>query len=87
MLLKNTNVPILLAVNTSGEGDYYWSVTPKGPPPYNEKGRASDIWGFKIDDQATKPVLISPPNGDHVPYKQPSLPFIWKPVDHAWSTS
>ncbi len=63
--------------------DYYWAVTPKGPPPYNEKGLASEIWGFNIDHQATKPVLISPPNGSHVPYKQPSLKFIWKPVDHA----
>jgi Zn-dependent metalloprotease len=63
--------------------DYYWSVTPKGPPPYNEKGLASQLWGFNIDGQATKPVLISPPNGGHVPYKQPSLKFTWKPVDHA----
>jgi hypothetical protein len=63
--------------------DYYWSVTPKGPAPYNEKGQASQIWGFDIDREATKPVLISPPNGGHVPYKQPSLPFIWEPVDHA----
>ena len=63
--------------------DYYWSVTPKGPPPYNEKGLASQLWGFNIDSDAIKPVLISPPNGGHVPYKQPSLRFTWKPVDHA----
>jgi Zn-dependent metalloprotease len=63
--------------------DYYWSVTPKGPPPYNEKGLASQTWGFNIDHQATKPVLISPSDGSHIPYKQPSLRFTWKPVDHA----
>ncbi len=63
--------------------DYYWSVTPKGPPFWNETGLASQIWGFSIDPQATKPVLLSPPNGGHVPYKQPSLRFGWTPVDHA----
>jgi Zn-dependent metalloprotease len=63
--------------------DYFWSVTPKGPPPYNENGLASQIWGFNIDREATKPVLLSPPNGSHVPYKQPSLRFLWKPVDQA----
>jgi hypothetical protein len=81
-----SQVPQIGVVNPAVENfrsDYYWSVTPKGPPPYNEKGRASEIWGFNIDHQATKPVLISPPNGGHVPYKQPSLKFIWKPVDHA----
>ena len=63
--------------------DYYWSVTPKGPPPWNEKGVASETWGFNIDRDATKPVLIVPPDGSHVPYKQASLRFIWEPVDHA----
>jgi len=76
-----TSQVLNLAVDSEGED--YWSVTPKGPAPYNEKGRASEVWGFNIDPQATKPVLISPPNGGQVPYKQPSLPFIWKPVDHA----
>jgi len=61
---------------------YYWTVTPKGPPPYNEKGLASEIWGFNIDPQATKPVLHYPPDGGHVPYKQ-ALRFLWKPVDYA----
>jgi Zn-dependent metalloprotease len=62
--------------------DYYWSVTPKGPPPWNEKGLASETWGFNIDRLATKPVLVRPPNGSHVPYKQ-ALRFLWEPVDHA----
>ena len=81
-----SQVPQIGVVNPAVENfrsDYYWSVTPKGPPPYNEKGRASKIWGFNIDPQAIKPVPISPPNGSHVPYKQPSLKFTWKPVDHA----
>jgi Zn-dependent metalloprotease len=63
--------------------DYYWSVTPKGPAPYDEKGLASQIWGFDLDQGATKPVLISPLNGSYVPYKQSSLRFTWKPVEHA----
>jgi Zn-dependent metalloprotease len=63
--------------------DYYWSVTPKGPPPWNEKGLASQVWGFNIDRQATKPTLIYPRDGALVPYKQPSLRFLWKPVDQA----
>ena len=77
-----TSQVLSLPVDTSGE-DYHWSVTPKGPPPYNEKGLASQTWGFNINSDAIKPVLISPADGSHVPYKQPSLPFIWKPVDHA----
>jgi len=76
-----TSQVLNLAVDSEGED--YWSVTPKGPAPYNEKGLASQIWGFNIDREATKPVLISPPNGGYVPYKQPSLKFTWKPVDHA----
>lgn len=75
------NLPIDTQV--SGQVSHYWTVTPKGPPPYGEKGLASQIWGFKIDPQATKPVLLSPPNDSHVPYKQPSLRFTWEPVDHA----
>ena len=55
----------------------------EGATPYNEKGLASQLWGFDIDSDAIRPVLISPPNGGHVPYKQPSLQFTWKPVDHA----
>jgi len=80
------NSQIGISSNPVVEGlrrDYYWSVTPKGPPPFNEKGRASEVWGFNIDRQATKPVLIAPSDGSHVPYKQTTLPFFWEPVDHA----
>src|SRR5262249_44506088 len=63
--------------------DYYWSVTPKGPTLYNEQGLASQIWGFNLDQGATKPVLVSPTNGSYVPYKQSSLRFTWKPVEYA----
>jgi hypothetical protein len=63
--------------------DYYWSVTPKGPAPYNERGLASQLWGFNLDSDAIKPTLLYPPNNSFIPYNQTPMRFTWQPVAHA----
>ena len=61
----------------------YWTVTPKGPPPWNQSGKNTPAGYFLVDWDSTRPLLEDPADGDDVAYKAPTKGFVWSIVPKA----